>query len=488
VAAMPTNYSVRLTLTGDGQLRLFRAVEPNGGTNYLFDEITASNQVVQSASLYVGLLTSSSPIILTGQTNSPGGHFIWCGAKRGIAEVHLQVLDGNQNLVADTAAYIALKDIKEMYERWTCGDSASRGPYEAVYRAEEGLTNGMTAFQYGRPESTNTPYILYVHGWNMKRWEKDRFAEAAYKRLYWQGYQGHFGSFRWATDYGIENNWDAMTDRRNYDSSEFNAWKSAPLLLGLLTTNLNAAHPGRVYVLAHSMGNVVTGEALRLATNRIVNTCVASQAAVPAHTYDGTIAQYEFQYLVFSYGPRTPNIYSNWFTPNALAAGRHLNYYNTNDYALQRPRWEWNQLLKPDQATLFGWNYLFDGFPYDNIQSYTPGAPDDTPPWDHFQKEKGLGAIYFNIVSSPNDRYEVMSYAAQSRSTALGRTAAVLNLNRNVDLTRVDDPIWPSDPAGHDYGDHKWHSAQFRSTNMRQQGYWRTLLFSAQDGFNLSNP
>jgi hypothetical protein len=33
----------------------------------------------------------------------------------------------------------------------------------------------------------------------METWEKDRYAETAFKRLYWQGYQGRFGSFRWPT-------------------------------------------------------------------------------------------------------------------------------------------------------------------------------------------------------------------------------------------------------------------------------------------------
>ena len=486
MAVMPTNYTVKLTLNGDGQIRLFRAVEADGGTNYLFDEVTASNQVAQSYSLYVGLLSSSSPIILS-RTNF-SEHFIWCGAARGSAEVHLQVLDGNQNTVADTAAYIQLKDIKEMYERFTVGESASRGPYDTIYRASDGLTNGMTAFQYGAPESTNTPYILYVHGWNMKTWEKDCFAETAFKRLYLQGYQGRFGVFRWPTDNGFNGLWDAITDRRNYDRSEFNAWQSASLLSAFLSTNLCATYPGHVYLLAHSMGNVVAGEALRLATSRIVNTYVASQAAVPAHTYDGTIAQYSFSYLGLSYGPHTPNIYSNWFTPNGLGAGRKINFYNTNDYALQRPRWELNQLLKPDQATTLGWTYLFDGAPHDNIQSYTPGAPDDTPPWDWFQKEKGYSRIFFNIVSSPTDRYEVMSYAAQSRSTALGRTPAVGNLNGNVELSRsAPTRIWPPDPddqGANQYSRHKWHSAQFRSTNMRQKGYWQTLL--SEEGFNIT--
>ena len=38
----------------------------------------------------------------------------------------------------------------------------------------------------------------------MESWEKDRFAESAFKRLYWQGYQGRFGVFRWPTDYGFK--------------------------------------------------------------------------------------------------------------------------------------------------------------------------------------------------------------------------------------------------------------------------------------------
>lgn len=37
---------------------------------------------------------------------------------------------------------------------------------------------------------------LWVHGWNMASWEKDRFAGTAFKRLCWQGPQGRRGVFR----------------------------------------------------------------------------------------------------------------------------------------------------------------------------------------------------------------------------------------------------------------------------------------------------
>jgi hypothetical protein len=243
---------------------------------------------------------------------------------------------------------------------------------------------------------------------------------------------------------------------------------------------------GRVYVRGHSMGAVVAGQALRLAgTTQIVNTYVASQGALSAHTYDSSLPDALFT----STSPDTPNIYQDWFAYNNSAAGRRINFYNVNDFALKDANWGLNQRLKPDTSvTSLGWTYIFDGSPYDEQQSYTPGAPDDTPPWLYFLKKKLNETRYFDlsIMTGPlADRYEVMAHAAESRATALGKTPGVANLTRNVDLQL----LWPPDVENpnNPYSAHKWHSPQFRSTNMKQHGYWETLLFSV-NGFNLPNP
>ena len=89
--------------------------------------------------------------------------------------------------------------------------------------------------------------------------------KCAFKRLYWQGYQGRFGIFRWPTGYGFADIWTLVTnptEKDNCDLSEYQAWQSATGLLNKLTA-LNIQYPGQVYMLAHSMGNVVAGEALR---------------------------------------------------------------------------------------------------------------------------------------------------------------------------------------------------------------------------------
>jgi esterase/lipase superfamily enzyme len=176
-----------------------------------------------------------------------------------------------------------------MYERWTVGDSPSVPPLTVAVKASNDLpTNPVVQpFQYPTNLNTTTPYILFVHGWNMRTEDKDHFAETAFKRLYWQGYQGRFGSFRWPTFNGFNGTLMQLvtspTEKNNYDNSEYQAWQSGQGLMNKLT-DLNAEYPGHVYLLAHSMGNVVAGEALRLSgTSQIVKTYVASQAAISAH-------------------------------------------------------------------------------------------------------------------------------------------------------------------------------------------------------------
>ena len=396
LAKLPSGSTVTLSWgdvgtpnTNNPTIDLFVAADADGGIGYLTNSTTAFIQEDTLLCPYVGRLGPGQSIQLNASTFSnhwAGNHFIWCGVNYGSGALTMTIADGSGNTLAQTTMYMQLVDIKQMYERWTVGDNPTINPTNTAYLAEEGLQPFTQAFQYGPATDTNTPYILYVHGWNMKIWDKDRFAESAFKRLYWQGYQGRFGSFRWPTDYGFEGNWSALTNPRNFDNSEFQAWKSAKGLLNKLN-DLNAKYPGHVYLLAHSMGNVVAGEALRLAgTNKVVNTYVGSQGAVTAHAYDGSITNstyllpFTYAYptgplsllpgFLTHYGPDTPNIYTNRLAGNSAGVGRRVNFYNVNDYALAMPRWGFNQITKPDESG--GQIYQYNG------------STNDPPPWNHF--------------------------------------------------------------------------------------------------------
>jgi hypothetical protein len=493
LAALPSGSTVTLSWGDESSpnsnnptIDLFQAVDPDGGMEYLTNSTTTQ---YENPTSYVGRLGPGQSIQLNSSYFSgwAGNHFIWCGVNHGTGGLNLTIADATGNVLAQTTAYIQTVDIKQMYERWTVGDSSGDLPTTNAILASNDLTNNgiMTPFEYTAPPNTNTLYILLVHGWNDEIWIKDRFAETALKRLYWQGYQGRFGSFRWPTDYDFNGTLiDAILQPHNYDGSENTAWNSAAGLLNKLI-DLNAKYPGHVYMLAHSMGNVVAGEALRLAAQngdgQIVNTYVASQAAIPAHVYDASVTSpYLINYTHSSHGipapgaPKTPNIYVNRMTNNAAAVGRKINYYNVNDYALSADSWCFDQALKPDTFANGLYTYI--------------GSTNDSAPWNNFEFAPYAGSLLpLDIVNNLTERYEVLAYAANPYSTAYGATPGITNVI-NVNLANPSGSIWPPDSTGNNYTEHFWHSAQFRGDCWQEWNYWNTLLFSASFGFNVNNP
>jgi hypothetical protein len=291
------------------------------------------------------------------------------------------------------------------------------------------LHQGAMPFQY-TPPTVPTDYILLVHGWNMTQLEKDRYAECAFKRLYWQSYQGRFGWFRWPTGNGITELVSAALDTRNYDNSENQAWLSSVGLTNLLT-QLNNEYPGRVYLMAHSMGNVVAGEALRRAS-QLVKIYVAMQGAVPAHAYDPSTPDHT------TYTP--PDDHAHYYTSGApsyfsgaCGAGDYVNFYNTNDYALGW--WLFNQSKKPDDSPL---NY--PGYYY---SSGTSGSG--------FYKILGPATNQTIYLNFPTDTCEIFAHGDPAWSYALGAEANVLTFDHILDL----QSIWPPDPYGlNNYGSH----------------------------------
>ena len=366
LAALPTNSTVTLNWGDVGNpnsanptIDIFQAADVDGGTGYQTNETIATAQINAFQSRYVGRLGPGQSLRLnSSQLNGwAGNHFIWCGVNNGSGQLNLTITDGNGNVLAQASQWIQIVDIKQMYERWTVGDNPANAPAITPSLVSDDLASGVQAFQYTPPTDPTTPYILHVHGFNMPTWDKDRYAETEYKRLYWQGYQGRFGEFRWPTTIQGLANFNSA-----FDVSEFNAWQSARGLLNLLT-NLNAEYPGHVYLTAHSHGNVVAGEALRLAgANQVVNTYIAMQGAVPSHSYDPTTPVRLLNSTGVNLDSGTPNRYAQYYTNGApcyfnatVGAGTYVNFFNTNDWALDT-LWEPDQDLKPDTGQGYGWD------------------------------------------------------------------------------------------------------------------------------------
>jgi hypothetical protein len=201
----------------------------------------------------------------------------------------------------------------------------------------------------------------------------------------------------------------------------------------------------------------------------LIKTYIASQAAVPAHFYNPTVASRT------DFAPRTPDVYSRYWTqyqdahlpetwgnlsPSYLssnymqgAAAKYVNFYNPQDWALMgngfnifanngdQPVWMTFQRIKP----LPTYDYVsFGGFREAPVTSFDP-----------------------KYYAFPDDRFVIFASCAQARSLALGALATGGVFSSEINLNN----------APYNFrNQHIYHSGQFRSFYAQRWQYWHQLL------------
>lgn len=460
---------------GNPTIKLFPAAEGDGGRKYLDRNNWAETQSSPPYNATYGLVRRDFPLVvplaqdtLANLTEEqPNLYFIFEGAAVGKGRLVLKLLKNGQTVAEYPPLYLEIKDVKDMYERWTVGDvtTANTSIFDAL---DDQVWPANTATQHLGPSQRPLPapttdaekdYILFVHGWNNSPFGKEYVGNTAFKRLFWQGFNGRFGLFRWPTFH-----FEGAAPIHHFDASEHRAWASSLGLLSLINQFNAGPFAGRVRIVAHSMGNVVVSEALRRSqSGQIVHTYVASQAAISAHCYDATTPTMRFR---GARGPTTPDVYANYWEEGATSqpnqwqnegrpsymhanymsgkARHYFNFYNRDDWALDWPRWQLDQQTKPNAY----YGYESSGF----------------APSIGFYRDPGFGAAWLTF---PTDRHELFAWAAESHSYALG--AQYVAGAVNVDLRG---------PPFNYEETRKFHSAQFYDSNAQRREYWKQLLLS----------
>lgn len=438
---------------GSPEVNLFEAVDES--LLYLSDSSKADQQIQKTKLVMVGNTETNLPnqYIKAGNQVSP---FILEGKSAGKGDLTL-VAKVNGNEVCKKSVTLELHPIKWFYDIYKTDIVAGSDSNQWTVTMQ--TYSNANAASYS-PEKND--YLLFVHGWNMDEWEKERWTETAFKRLWWQRYKGKVGLFSWPTLSGF---WwgDAWYNTHHFDTSELRAWLCASNLASCCTA-LNGS--GQLRVLAHSMGNVVAGEALRQYTGTALQTYIASQAAMSANYYDiaDTIPaiQYKFAWPPVCFFITTPNIIGHYDSatandPSYLAvdaqkAQKWCNYHNFEDYALRGNHWELDGVSKPDN-----WTPLF--FDYEGSETnYSETV-------DHFYR--WLNPDHDNLtVTVERQRYEIFSYCAESRVRALGAISAT-GWDGNFNL---HDP-----PLNYD-DEHYSHSREFRSNIVDERPYWKQVM------------
>jgi pimeloyl-ACP methyl ester carboxylesterase len=474
--------------------------------------------------------------------------FLFEGVSKGSGKLNLSITDENGVELARYKIPMKLKEITEFYEQFTVGDGDAEAPLTSCQDGNCAPTDA--PFRYDSPTTDEEKdYVLFVHGWNMYQWEKKRFAETMFKRLYWLGYKGRVGLFRWPCGNGgmFDSNFWAGP---RYHNSEYSAWRSGAGLKDILISLNQKGY--RTHLLAHSQGAVVTGEALRQLSKtggRRINTYITTQAAIPASAYKPDITVMPLNPDGTNQVRTRPDLWGqfpedelpiahweNYFASVRSVCDRMVNFYNQYDFAVGDPvlrtpenklpvdikgvKWLGNMISAPcsDSSYYGGWWRLDQCIKYDLMwRNYTFG---DYPCGDNTRShycryfdislQKAVGDVYqegptpIALITEPNpqnpsqlvppsldNRYKILAFATQGYSRALGAQSGMVGdlwFNHEYDL-RDFLLLSKTDPSKDVLA--IYHAGQFRSylsnqANPRRSYWYQCLLEMKESGASVT--
>jgi len=413
-------YQLAIETTADLEIQLYRAVKP--GTGYLFNTDTASDQLngtyqVNGVTRKRGEaleLTKLHDFIDAGEYTDEPIAFLFEGKKggEGIIRLVLKKPEPDGSAEQSHEVHVKLMDIKEMYQRVRATpEDGFQAPYESGYTQPSVGFNpvGTPAFQ--KPPDEQKECIVFVHGWNLTLWEVENWSDTMFKRLWWQGYEGRFASFRWPP-------MSAGATGKDFNRSEHRAFKYGTAFLAYVNSLKGELGGYGMHVAAHSQGGMLVSEALQ--QGLMVDNVVLMQAAVPASCYDRDMALDIQNLLDAEKKQQTPDLdldggYRGYFHDITVPL---INFYNPIDFGLvggtifgKQANWENNQEKEKPFHPQGGGKYEYKGATGQSV----------------FRSGKNKRVI--------TDQHESMSMVARSRTKAVGAEGRAMgSLGTPVDL------------------------------------------------------
>ena len=444
----------------------------------------------------------------------------------------------NTQPVGKTSVRLDIDEITDFYDEYACSSHALGDASDPVCIRGNSPSTG-----------ADETYILHVHGWNMTDFDKKRFGETMYKRLWWRGYRGRFGIFNWPTAGSAFTMRHAIT----YNEGEYRAWMAGRSLEMTLRYLLRPYHE-KLYLTAHSQGNVVAGNALRYygeqdpnpPSGLLVDGYIAMQAALSTHYYQQDYPACPDNPAANPQGPP----WTGYETPNVIAyypSGEHFkdgnnngiwdnnedifedtngnHVYNTGERQFYEGDDGWHTLpgaaglrssrtyLSPAVVKKACMNFYNFYNPVDwALTSPTYGwwksnkAKPDGPfhgysATHHFfrtviELQIPLGEVYVKYqepFSFDDSRYRIFSYGAESRSLPLGASPGV-SVSDNGDIlfnpsTELNLNNVANLLVGYD-DTHPGHSKQFRGCIQEQNRFYYYVLnrFNIPQTYNRIRP
>jgi hypothetical protein len=400
-------------------INIYPSADGAGSDNYLKNDTAAQDQIT-------GVFNEAIRDKFDRQTVDTSGAFVFrseywdgltaenpkkCllfeGAGEGKGELEIVFFDQTGHEIGSGGSlWFDLKNIKKMYVR------AKGAPVEGIAAPwsdqnplPTSYVDDPNGFSFEPAPDEEPKAIIYVHGIHppsagvdLAYGENVNTAETVFKRLWWSGYKGRFGFYKWPAlnPVGYFINGTGF----EFNQSEYRGWK-----YGRGLTRFAASFPTNYqrHIYAHSQGNAVVASAFENYGLK-AKTWTVTQGAIPISCYDPDPLHYVFSYA-------TPDAASQLGYRGFLDQRfntRIINFFNAEDRVTGRI-WEINhQFFKPT-INLVGITRI----------EY----------WYYFGSGDIVLKRFFNNVlleeRTINDPHESMAMVVQSRSKSIGHGAVV---------------------------------------------------------------
>src|SRR5438045_3722533 len=258
-------------VTGARAINIYPSADGDGKDDYLKDETVAQaqisgpifNEAIRDKNNKQTVDANSTFIFKSDywtdvNSGDPKKCFLFEGASEGKGELTVVFLDANGNELAEgDSVWLDLKNIKKMYERAKAQPENIGAPYDVnpPFTGPVNYVPDPNGQEFQKSWDENEQCAVFVHGWNMNYDDYVNFSEIMFKRLWQQGYKGHFAAFRWDTRKS-----DGPFDTGEYNRSENRAFGYGAALKSWVA-NLSSNYT--VSIVGHRMSNIICSEALR---------------------------------------------------------------------------------------------------------------------------------------------------------------------------------------------------------------------------------
>ena len=405
-------------------LKIYWSAMSDGSKFYVEDDNEADLQIDAKYKTALGTVSGSTATYVDKKVfesieDDDKVHFLFEGVSAGKGEL-IMTLKMNGTESETSGEWIELLPVEKMYQTINATPTGgfdttlqNNGNLPAYKDTDFGCSIE-SGFEAAWDEEQNS--TTFIHGWRMTPNESRLFAETMFKRLWWEGYKGRYSYFRWPT----------LTGDYSFSDSELRAWKYGASLQSFLGDGVPNGY--RKNVVAHSLGNVVVGGAIK--DDAGMDTYVAMQASIPAGCYDMNSSD------AFFASKTTPDLsdpdkgYRGYLSASVVNV---INYYNPGDFALvDGETWifdtnwrEWQRDYKPRSAPI-------GPAPFDGTVKYLYDPAEPSLPFRiYLYRDRPVGAFGSEILRYIIDLEESMAMVATSKSSALGATS-ISPIDRNL--------------------------------------------------------